>query len=116
MSGSGQKATSARRCGMSVLPSEADMPVTGRFAPGAVIRREGRGGSTLRQALLILLWISGIRPFDPRGFPRCFARPTSASKIGGSGARSSSKSQAAQSSENIVPGVWRREAQGVQKK
>lgn len=28
-----QKATSARRCGMSVLPSEADMPVTGCFAP-----------------------------------------------------------------------------------
>jgi hypothetical protein len=33
----GQKATSARRCAMSVLPLGADMLVTGRFAPKAVI-------------------------------------------------------------------------------
>ena len=34
-SANGQKVTSARQCGMSVLPRGADMPVTGRVAPEA---------------------------------------------------------------------------------
>ena len=37
MSQLGQKATSDRWCGMSVLPPGADMPVTGRFAPEAAL-------------------------------------------------------------------------------
>jgi hypothetical protein len=37
MSVPGQKATFARRRGMSVVPPGADMPLNGRFAPEAAV-------------------------------------------------------------------------------
>jgi hypothetical protein len=66
MSESDQKATSARRRGMSVLPPGTDMPVTGRFAPEAASRKPNSSDVSFRSEADIVRQISYVRKVPTR--------------------------------------------------
>jgi len=54
----------------------AHRPNVGAISTTLETSLEANGGSTLRQALLILLWNSVDRVFHPRQLPRRFVGPT----------------------------------------